>query len=73
VTFSITVDSASLPSTLSYAWDYEGDDITNETVSRPPSTTIQHIYNAPGTYKVKVTVTAPDGRTVSGTAQVTVS
>ena len=51
----------------------KGDDITNETVSRPPSTTIQHIYNAPGTYKVKVTVTAPDGRTVSGTAQVTVS
>jgi large repetitive protein len=73
VTFTVTVSSASLPPSMTFAWDYEGDDVVNETTSGASPRSVSHIYNVPGTYKVKVTVTAPDGRTVSGTAQVTVS
>lgn len=73
VTFEVIVNSASLPTTLSYAWDFDGDDVTNETTPGGPTKTIDHIYNEPKKYTVNVTVTAPDGRTVKGTAQVTIA
>jgi len=75
VTFHLKVDSASLPASATFAWDYENDGLTNETTSGDPHAeiVIQHIYNEKKTFTIKVTVTAPDGRTVSGTAQVTIS
>jgi PKD repeat protein len=75
VTFHLKVDSASLPASATFAWDYENDGLTNETTTGDPHVeiVIQHIYNEKKTFTIKVTVTAPDGRTVSGTAQVTIS
>jgi PKD repeat protein len=72
--FTVTVSSTGpVPASMTFAWDYEGDDVVNETTSGGSPRSVSHIYNAPGKYTVKVTVTAPDGRTASGTAQVTVS
>jgi len=75
VTLHLKVDSASLPASATFAWDYENDGLPNETTTGDPHAeiVIQHIYNEKKTFTIRVTVTTPDGRTVSGTAQVTIS
>ena len=69
-TATVTAASGSVPSGLSYAWDFDGNGTTDFTGS---GTSGGHTYNAPGTYVVKVTVTAPDGRTATNTISVTVN
>ena len=74
ITFRVEVGSSgSVPSTMTFAWDFENDGTVNETTSGSSPHSINHIFNERKTYTVKVTVTAPDGRTVTGTAQVTIT
>jgi PKD repeat protein len=74
VTFSSTVTSSgTFPSGLSFEWDFDGNGTTDAVTSGSPSSSAGFTYNVAGTYKPKVTVTAPDGRTTSNTITITVS
>jgi PKD repeat protein len=73
MTFTATVTSptgGTVPASMIFAWDYGNG---SETVSGGATKSVTHTYNAAGKYDVKVTVTAPDGRTATKTLTVTIS
>jgi cytochrome c len=71
-TFTATPSAASgtVPSGLTYAWDFDGNGTTDFI---GPAATASYTYNAAGTYQPKVTITSPDGRTATNTITITVS
>jgi Ca2+-binding RTX toxin-like protein len=59
---------------FSYAIDWDGDNVVDQTVVGPASTAVGHTFTAAGTYNVKVTATDKDGGTSSTfTLPITVS
>jgi PKD repeat protein len=74
VTFSSTVTSSgTVPSGLSFAWDFDGNGTTDAVTTGSPSSSAGFTFNTAGDYKAKVTVTSPDGRTATNTITITVS
>lgn len=74
LTITATVTSTgTVPSGLSFAWDYETDAHLDETTTGSPSSTVGHTYNTPGTKTLTVTATAPDGRTATNSVHIPVT
>ena len=72
LTFTATVSEASgsVPPSMTFRWDFGNG---SEVVTGPSPNNVNHTYASPGTYDVKVTITAPDGRTATNTISVTVN
>ena len=71
LTFTATVSAASgpVPSPLAFTWDYGNG---SEIVTGPSPQSVNHVYAVAGTYTVKVTARATDGRTATNMIQVVV-
>jgi len=74
LTITATVTSTgTVPSGLSFAWDYETDAHVDEVTTGSPASTVGHTYNTPGTKTLTVTSTAPDGRTATNSVHIPVT
>jgi hypothetical protein len=72
VTFTATVAAASgpVPSSMAFTWDYGNG---SEIITGASPQSVNHVYGVAGSYTVKVTVKAADGRTATATITITIS
>lgn len=68
VPLTVTFTDESEGDIASYAWDFDGDDTTDSTAPNPAP----FIYNAPGTYEARLTITDSLGNTNSYTLSIIV-
>jgi hypothetical protein len=62
-----------VPPSMTFAWDYDNNDTVEEVTTGGSPRSVNRVFNVPGTYTVRVTVTAPDGRTATNTITVTIT
>ena len=62
-----------VPPSMTFDWDYDGNGTAEERTTGGSPRTVNHAFNAAGTYTVKVVVTAVDGRTATNSTSVTIT
>ncbi len=78
LTFTATVTSTGtglngVPGSMTFEWDYDGVGTPEEVTTGPSPRPVGRVFNQAGTYTVKVTVKAADGRTATNSITVTVT
>jgi hypothetical protein len=61
-----------VPASMTFAWDYTADGTVDEVTTGGTPRSVNVVYNTAGTYTIRVTLTAPDGRTATNTTPVVV-